>query len=168
MAADGWCGVHPKPPLTQPTTFPLPSATERGHLKPGGKRVQLSVCKRKTTGCSRREERQGRSGARQGPESHVKSEKQERGRDEISEGERGEQSERPRERATDRDMLARVQGYHWQKSRHLPAASWRQQHSARRMLPCATSVCWCARLCLCVCPSAQHGGCRVLRAPLMC
>lgn len=89
--------MHPKPPLTQPTTFPIPSATKRGHLKPGGKRVQLSVCKRKTTGHSRREQRPGRREAQQGPESHVKSEKQERGRDEISEGERGEQSKRPRE-----------------------------------------------------------------------
>lgn len=50
-----------------------------------------------------------------------------------------------------RGSLAQVQGYHWQKSRHLPAASWRQQHSARRMLPCAATVGWCARLCLCVC-----------------
>lgn len=68
-----------------------------------------------------------------------------RGEEETGDGEGGD-----RERK--RGRLAHVQGYHWQKSRHLPAASWRQQHSARRMLPCAASVgAGVFRLGLCVC-----------------
>lgn len=59
-----------------------------------------------------------------------------------------------------RDSLAQFQGYHWQPSSHLPAASLKQQHMARRMLPCAASA-GCLLFCghaleCCTALRAQH------------
>lgn len=71
----------------------------------------------------------------------------------------GEEERKPERRGTVKrktGSLAQVQGYHWQKPRHLPAASWRQKHSARRMLPCAACVGWCVRLCLCICVHSMN------------
>lgn len=65
---------------------------------------------------------------------------------------RGEEEGEDRQRGS----LALAQGYHWQKSSHLPAASPRQQHSARRM-PSLCSYCQlpvCTRLK--VAPRAQR------------
>lgn len=159
-------GAHPKPPLTQPTTFPplgYPAVLREATWNLEGSKF-IRVYRR-----GRRQDVAGerRCRKRRGGQKDLSHTRRLRGRREGWNKVRNSRNQR-RVEHRERGMLAHVQGYHWQKSRHLPAASWRQQHSDRRMLPRAASVCWCAHLCLCVYPCAQHGGCEALRALLMC